>query len=137
MIKSISSKVKLVCYVGWSNWVELIFLCQCCIVNIILDRAKKGTLGSSILYFWLFEEPYPLHHGFDDTYVNWNDSDFTEYDWTDFHGDVREEIPSNSLQPLGKPVQMNVFVGANHARNLSVTNRHFTMFEESTYLMVF
>jgi len=54
---------------------------------------------------------------FDDAYINWNENDFTSYDWTDFYDNVREEIPKNAPQPRGKPVQLNVFVDANHARN--------------------
>ncbi len=54
---------------------------------------------------------------FDDAYINWNDSDFTVYYSTDFYGRVQEDIPLNAPTPLGKAVQLNVFVNANHARN--------------------
>jgi hypothetical protein len=54
---------------------------------------------------------------FDDAYVQWNENDFPAYDWLDFYGDVQEEIPKNAPPPQGQPVQLNVFVDANHARN--------------------
>jgi hypothetical protein len=62
---------------------------------------------------------------FDDAYLNWSDSDFTTYDWTDFYGNISEEIPLNAPVPRTKPVQMNVFVDVNHARN-KITRRSQT-----------
>jgi len=62
---------------------------------------------------------------FDDAYINWNDSDFTVYYSTDFYGRVQEDIPLNAPTPLGKAVQLNVFVNANHARN-KITRRSQT-----------
>jgi len=54
---------------------------------------------------------------FDPSYVNWKREDFQLYDWGDFYGDAREDIPTNAPIPRGKPVQINVFVDANHAGN--------------------
>jgi hypothetical protein len=54
---------------------------------------------------------------FDTKYVNWNDDNFPEYDWSEFYRDAREDQPSNSSLPRGMPVQINMFVDASHARN--------------------
>jgi hypothetical protein len=54
---------------------------------------------------------------FDDGYLNWCDSDFPEYDWTDFYNDAKEDLPPNAPAPRGMPVQINAFVDANHAGN--------------------
>lgn len=62
---------------------------------------------------------------FNDAYINWKEANFTKYDWKDFYGEIQEEIPSNAPKPLGNPVQMNVFVDANHARN-KITRRSQT-----------
>jgi hypothetical protein len=53
---------------------------------------------------------------FDRSYVEWGGEDFPIYDWIDFYPDTKEESPSNL--PYTRPVQMNVFVDANHAGNL-------------------
>jgi hypothetical protein len=52
---------------------------------------------------------------FDNSYINWSDSDFPLYDWTEFYRDAVEHIPTNAPEPHGKEVQINVFVDANHA----------------------
>lgn len=54
---------------------------------------------------------------FDTKYVNWNDDNFPEYDWSEFYRDAREDQPSNSSLPRGMPVQINMFVDASHTRN--------------------
>jgi hypothetical protein len=54
---------------------------------------------------------------FDDSYINWKDSNFPEYDWTDFYQDAHEDIPENAPSPRGMPIHINVFVDANHAGN--------------------
>ena len=46
-------------------------------------------------------------------------------DWTDFYGQVEEELPPNMPEPLGKAVSISAFVDANHAGNV-VTRRSHT-----------
>ncbi len=53
---------------------------------------------------------------------SWRDEDFPEHDWTDFYGDISEEIPPGAPEPRGMPVQINAFIDASHARN-KVTRR--------------
>jgi hypothetical protein len=47
---------------------------------------------------------------------------FAQYDWTEMYPDAREEIPEGIPEPLGRPVQLNVFADAAHADDL-VTRR--------------
>jgi hypothetical protein len=49
--------------------------------------------------------------------VDWDEEQFKKYDWTDFYGDVKESIPPNAPTPKGNPVQVNMFVDADHAAN--------------------
>jgi hypothetical protein len=50
---------------------------------------------------------------------------FIEHDWSEFYGDVEEEMPPKMPEPLGSPVTISVFVDANHAGNV-VTRRSHT-----------
>jgi hypothetical protein len=51
-----------------------------------------------------------LHHNtrlvFDPTYPSINMNDFPTYDWTEFYGDVKEAIPADMPDPLGKDVDL-------------------------------
>jgi hypothetical protein len=60
--------------------------------------------------------------------------------WKDFHGDVREELPSKMTTPLGNLVTINVFVNANHAGkhcHLSFTHRYYHLCAECPYYCLF
>jgi hypothetical protein len=61
---------------------------------------------------------------FDNTYIQWKDSDFPSYDCSGFYRDVSDEIPPNAPIPRGSPVQINAFVDASHARNKLNTRSH-------------
>jgi hypothetical protein len=50
---------------------------------------------------------------------------FIETDWTEFYGDVEEEMPPQMPEPLGSSINMTAFVDANHAGNV-VTHRSHT-----------
>jgi hypothetical protein len=61
---------------------------------------------------------------FDDNLLQFTSSNFPEFDWLNFYGDVTEAIPSNALEPCGNPVLINVFVDANHTGNLVTRCSH-------------
>ena len=54
-------------------------------------------------------------------------TDFTEHDWYDFYGDVKEAIPTNKPAPRGKSVVLRMFVDSDHAGD-KLTRRSRTGF---------
>ena len=46
-------------------------------------------------------------------------------DWSSFYDDLEEKLPPRMPEPLGNPVNIHVFVDANHAGNV-VTRRSHT-----------
>jgi hypothetical protein len=62
---------------------------------------------------------------FDDRYVEWNEADFPQYDWSQIYRGAEEAIPPNMPEPRGRAVQINCFVDADHAGN-RVTRRSHT-----------
>ena len=45
-------------------------------------------------------------------------------DWTDFYGDVVEDLPPGIPEPLGKSVHTTCFVDADHAGNVVTRQSH-------------
>ena len=45
-------------------------------------------------------------------------------DWFEFYGDVQEEVPSDAPTPLGKPVEINAWVDADHAGDRLTRRSH-------------
>ena len=75
---------------------------------------------------------YLKRHGrsslyFDYSEPNFDPNKFIKQSWEDFYGDIREEIPPNMPEPLGKAMSLSAFVDADHAGNL-VTRRSQTGF---------
>jgi hypothetical protein len=54
-------------------------------------------------------------------------------DWTEFYRDVIEEDPPDMPEPLGNPVHINVFVDADHARNVVTRRSHSGIFIFETW----
>ena len=52
-------------------------------------------------------------------------SDPPTLDWSDFYKDAQDIIPPDMPEPLGEPVQLNVFVDSDHAGD-TVTRRSRT-----------
>ena len=87
---------------------------------------RQGQLEAAYHIF-----AYLKHHeasprlAFDPKMPNVNEAAFnTNADWTDFYGDVREELPPKMPKPLGKPVCISCFVDANHAGNVITRRSH-------------
>ena len=60
---------------------------------------------------------------FDSAYVNNKEQSLP--DWTDFYKDVKEQIPADAPEPLGKPVEMTSYIDSDHAGD-KVTRRSRT-----------
>jgi hypothetical protein len=49
---------------------------------------------------------------------------FQEVDWSEFYGDMVEELPPKMPKPLGNAVNITCFVDANHAGNVVTRHSH-------------
>ena len=90
-----------------------------------LAQPRQGHLEAVYTLYGYLKAHHKSTMVFDDGYLNWKDSNFADHDWTDFYHDAIEDIPSNAPAPRGMPVQINVFVDADHAGN-KVTRRSQT-----------
>ena len=52
---------------------------------------------------------------FEPTYLSINKTKFQEHEWKWLYGDVKEAIPSNCPKPLGREVDLWMFVDSDHA----------------------
>ena len=52
---------------------------------------------------------------FDPTYPDISWSDFQHHDWEEFYGPVAEAIPPDAPKPLGKEIDIRMFVDSDHA----------------------
>ena len=85
-----------------------------------LANPRDGHLDAALhLYSWL-----KGHHNarlvLDPSYPEINQDDFiTDREWEHFYGDVKEELPPNMPKPLGKDVDLRLYVDSSHANDKS------------------
>ena len=95
------------------------------LLSSYLAQPRIGHL-QQVLHIFAYlrcHEQYKLV--FDHNSVDWDEQQFPVYDWTEFYGAIKETLPTNAPTPKGNPIQMNVFVDADHAAN-KITRRSQT-----------
>ncbi len=50
-------------------------------------------------------------------YLGIDAEQFPVMDWKEFYGEVTKPIPPNAPKPLGKPVDVSMFIDSDHARD--------------------
>ena len=85
---------------------------------------REGHLGHVLRIFAYLKKHIRSRLVVNPCVINWNDLDWPETDWTEFYPEASETIPDNMPEPLGNPVQINVFADAAHATDL--INHHST-----------
>jgi len=86
-------------------------------MSAYLSNPRVGHMEAILYIFGYLKAHDRSTMVFDPGYLQWKDSDFLEYDWTDFYPNAGEEIPPKAPPSRGLPVQINCFVDANHAGN--------------------
>ena len=113
--------------IGVLRWaVELGRVDICTEVSIMASYAaapRKGHLEAVYhIFAWLkFHKRSRLV--FDSDYPNNKEQSLP--DWTDFYKDVKEQIPKDAPEPLGKPVEMTSYIDSDHAGD-KITRRSRT-----------
>jgi hypothetical protein len=87
-------------------------------VSMLSSHLAEPRIGHLQQVLHIFT--YLKHHDqstivFDPTSVDWDDSQFPEYEWQELYKDAKEPIPPNAPEPRGNSMQINAFVDANHA----------------------
>jgi hypothetical protein len=86
---------------------------------------RQGHLDN-VLHIFAYLKKHPQSTMiFDDTEPSFDESRFTEVDWSGHYDNVSEPMPPNAPEYRGKKVSMTCFVDASHA-NCQVTRRSWT-----------
>ena len=77
---------------------------------------REGNLQQLFHVFAYLKNKHNARLVFDPTYPDINLDDYElNQDWTKFYGNVKEEVPENAPEPLGKEFIMRAYVDADHA----------------------
>ena len=85
------------------------------LLSSYLAYPREGHLEAALHVMAYLKQKHNTRLVFDPTYPTINMNDFPTYDWTEFYGDVKEAIPADMPEPLGKDVDLRMFVDSDHA----------------------
>ena len=80
-----------------------------------LALTREGNLAQVFHIFAYLKKHHNSTLVFDPSYPDVNIDTFPKHDWTRFYGYVKEAMPLDMPEPLGKEVVMRCFVDANHS----------------------
>ena len=92
-----------------------------------LALPREGHLQGVYHIFAYLEKKHNARLVFDPTYPEIDNSTFKECDWKPMYGDAKEAIPPHAPPPLGKSVDLRMFVDSDHAGD-KLTRRSRTGF---------
>ena len=84
-----------------------------------LANPRDGHLDAALHLYSYLKSHHNARMVLDPTYPKINDKDFVYRDWEQFYGDVEEELPPDMPKPLGKDVDLRLYVDSSHANDKS------------------
>ena len=87
------------------------------VLTLALKMAMPGEGHMDVVFhvFAYLKSRHNLRMVFDPTYLSINKTNFQEHEWKQLYGDVKEAIPINCPKPLGREVDLRMFVDSDHA----------------------
>jgi hypothetical protein len=83
-----------------------------------LASPRDGHLDAALHVYSFLKAKYNARLVLDPSYPDdINEDDFLHCDWSSIYGDVQEEMPPDMPTPLGKDVDVRLFVDASHAND--------------------
>ena len=80
-----------------------------------LAYPRDGHLEAAIHVMSYLKTKHNSRLVFDPSYPDINENDFKVCDWKEFYGDVKEAIPDNAPEALGREVELCMMVDSDHA----------------------
>jgi len=82
-----------------------------------LCNPREGHLDAALHLCSYLRAKHNARLILDPSYPEINEDDFTHRDWDNFYGDVKEELPLDMPKPLGKEVDVRLYVDSSHAND--------------------
>ena len=105
-----------------------------------LCNPREGHMDTALhLYSWL-KKNHNARLVMDPSYPEIDQDNFIRRDWDNFYGDVKEELPPDMPKPLGKDVDLRLYVDSSHANDKvqqEIQNRILCIHEFSFDSVVF
>ena len=97
------------------NLVRIDICCEVSMMSSHLALTREGHLAQVFHIFEYLKKHHNFDLVFDPSYPDVNIDTFPKHDWKNCYGNVKEAMPPDMPETLGKEVVMRCFVDANHA----------------------
>ncbi len=84
------------------------------LLSLHLALPREGHLELDLHIMGYLRQKHNTHLVFDPTYPTIDLFLFPEYDWFEFYGDVKEVIPPDMPEPLGKDIDVRMMCDSDH-----------------------
>jgi len=84
-----------------------------------LANPRDGHLDAALHLYSYMKNKHNARLVLDPTYPEIDQDDFLRRDWDYFYGDVKEELPPDMPKPLGREVDLRLYVDSSHASDKS------------------
>jgi hypothetical protein len=105
--------------IGIMRWICELSQIDICIevsmLSLYSARTRKGHLEAALHVFSYLKSKSNSQLIFNLMEPNVGDSNFVEYDWSNFYPGASEALLPNAPKPLGKGVTLQMFIDSNHA----------------------
>jgi len=82
-----------------------------------LASPRDGHMDAALHLYSFLKVRHNARLVLDPTYPEIDESNFIRRDWDGYYGNVKEEMPPDMPEPLGKDVDLRLFVDASHAND--------------------
>ena len=117
--------------IGTLRWIieigRMDITCEVSMLASQMAQPRQGHLVAVLRIFAYLKAHHNSRLAFDPTYPSVDHDSFPKTNWERFYGNVKEAIPPNAPEPLGRPVVLRTFVDADHAGD-KMTRRSRTGF---------
>ncbi len=90
--------------------------------HIALLHQEHLEAAPQVMLYLLLQ--HNLHLCMDPTYWTIDGTQFPMFEWSDFYGEVKEPIPPNLRDTIGKLVDLHMFVNSDHAGDQNTHQSH-------------
>ena len=100
---------------GWMVEIGRIYInTEVILLSSQLVLLQEGHFDTVFQIFAYLRQKYNSRLGFDTTHPYIDMSYFREFDWKQLYGDAMEEITPNTSEPMGKEVDLQIYVDSDH-----------------------
>ena len=110
--------------------VDIITEVSCLASHLAMPR--QGHMDAVYHIFGYLKGRHNARLVLDPTYPEVDETAFVKQNWDEFYGEIKEELPPGMIEPLGREVDLRLFVDSSHADD----NEHDVLVVGTLFMLI-